>query len=101
LNTYSESIPSSINRIEDVVAGVLGFVEKSNGGLEESIKFDLKVVLNELVLNAVKHGNREDETKFVKVYADIENGEVCITVQDEGRGFDYESLLSGDYDNGC
>lgn len=101
MNSYNESIPSSINRIEDVVEGVLDFVEKSGGVSEDSIKFDLKVILNELLLNAVRHGNKEDTAKFVKVTADIANDEVRLTVQDEGGGFDFESLLNGQYDDFC
>src|ERR1700751_3737903 len=55
---------------------------------------DIEMALHEALANAVLHGNGEDSSKSVYVtcrcYMD---GEVAITVRDEGRGFDPSVLV--------
>jgi serine/threonine-protein kinase RsbW len=88
LYIYNEIMPSSIKRIGGIVVGVLSFIQDSYGELSDSNIFDLKVILNEMVLNAVKHGNNGDETKLVKISAEIrENDLICFTIEDEGKGY--------------
>jgi serine/threonine-protein kinase RsbW len=56
---------------------------------------DIEVALHEALVNAVVHGNDENSCKRVYVtcrcYMD---GEVSITVRDQGKGFDSSSLLN-------
>jgi len=69
--------------------------------------FDLRVILNEVLINAIMHGNHEDASKNVKIDAGItENGDVFLIIEDEGAGYDYseicsrnESLSEADYMN--
>jgi serine/threonine-protein kinase RsbW len=48
--------------------------------------------LNEVVINAIVHGNKLDPSKKVIVNADIEGKRIIWTVTDEGAGFDYNNL---------
>jgi len=53
---------------------------------------EFKIVLRELLINAVEHGNKNDVNK--KVICSIEylgNMRFKITVEDEGQGFNYRS----------
>lgn len=50
--------------------------------------FAIKLALEEAMINAIKHGNRLDPTKSVKVTAKVTHDQVEITVEDEGDGFD-------------
>ena len=96
LDIYNKCIPSCINRIGDTVVEIIESIEKSYGPVDECTLFDLRVILNEVVLNAVKHGNREDENKLVKVHAGINSrGYALIVVEDEGNGYDYGCLCRG------
>lgn len=96
LDIYNKCIPSCINRIGEMVADILESIEKSYGQVDECALFDLRVVLNEILLNAIKHGNRGDETKLVKVYTGITSeGYALIAVEDEGSGYDYGCICSG------
>jgi serine/threonine-protein kinase RsbW len=56
-------------------------------------EIDIETALREALANAVVHGNRENPSKHVCVecrcYAD---GEVSITVHDEGQGFDTNAV---------
>ena len=39
-------------------------------------------------MNAIKHGNREDERKVVRVESDVSPARTEIVIEDEGPGFD-------------
>ena len=46
----------------------------------------------EAVNNAIIHGNKTDNTKFVKVGFNMDNSNLAITVEDEGNGFNPNSI---------
>ncbi len=62
--------------------GVLIKVEQSN----------LFVALDEAFVNAVKHGNRNDTTKLLRITAELSAHEAIFTVEDEGAGFDVREI---------
>lgn len=95
IKTFDGSIVSSINSVGIAVSDIIGNIKAKFGPLEECTQFELTVVLNELVLNAVRHGNKEDESKRVKISAGVtNNGFACLIVEDEGGGYDYDCLCS-------
>ena len=87
---YSTCVPSSITFIGTVVRELLDRLKSSYSDISECTLFELKVILNEVLVNAVKHGNKEDEKKQVKIEAGISrNGMMYIIVEDEGCGYDF------------
>lgn len=82
----SIAIPSDQEFLPDVdifIEGILrGF------GAEESIVADIAISVSELVNNAILHGNKSTLEKAVTVTISKANGEVAITVADQGGGFD-------------
>ena len=65
-------------------------------GLDEDSLHWVSVAVRECVVNAIKHGNRNDESKrvvveFSPVPAD-DPEELVIRVEDEGEGFDPEEI---------
>ncbi|MGK7371148.1 MAG: ATP-binding protein, partial [Candidatus Halalkalibacterium sp. M3_1C_030] len=48
----------------------------------------IMLTLSEAVTNAIVHGNKENPEKQVKVRSELSDGELAITVKDEGAGFD-------------
>lgn len=90
LGFYSSFVPSTINSIRIVVEELISSLQRKCGVLDESILFELKVILNELLINAIRHGNMEDESKGVKINAGIgAHGKLYIIIEDEGCGYDY------------
>lgn len=88
-------MPSNINNIGIVVEGLLNRLQDTCGLLNDTILFDLKVILNELLINAILHGNRENESKSVRISADIaDKSELYIIIEDEGCGYDFSKLCS-------
>ena len=53
---------------------------------------NLFVALDEAFVNAVKHGNKFDVAKLVRISADISQSEARFTIEDEGEGFDVNSI---------
>jgi serine/threonine-protein kinase RsbW len=45
------------------------------------------VSVMEAVNNAIIHGNKSDETKFVDIVFILENNNLKVTVEDQGKGF--------------
>lgn len=57
-------------------------------GFDEDATHYMSVALRESVVNAIKHGNRQDETKRVRIEFLLQPRALEITVADEGCGFD-------------
>jgi serine/threonine-protein kinase RsbW len=56
--------------------------------VDDDARHWIEMAMREAVANAIKHGNKQDPTKHVEVGLSVENGEIVLTVADEGRGFD-------------
>jgi serine/threonine-protein kinase RsbW len=56
-------------------------------GWSESDRFAIQLGLEEGLMNAIKHGNRGDGSKFVELTVEIATDEVYIRIVDEGCGF--------------
>ena len=53
---------------------------------------NLFIALDEAFVNAVKHGNRSDPTKLVRITADLSAREARFSIEDEGAGFDVKAI---------
>ena len=66
------------------------------GGMEEDAVHWIGVAVRESVINAIKHGNREDEGKLVTVEFSFtpvtDPSELIVRVVDEGEGFDPQEV---------
>ena len=56
-------------------------------GIINPERSNLFIALDEAFVNAVKHGNRQDPHKLVRITADLSAQEARFTVEDEGEGF--------------
>ncbi|MHC4063482.1 MAG: ATP-binding protein [Planctomycetota bacterium] len=56
-------------------------------GYSEDAAFAIKLALEEAMTNAVKHGNRNDDTKRIVVRYCVTPDRAVILVRDEGQGF--------------
>jgi anti-sigma regulatory factor (Ser/Thr protein kinase) len=83
LRLYS---PSEIR----TVAGILQKTERFVAGRGWENPNDLLLVLRELLLNAIVHGNKGKSEMMVKtLIEDAGEGRFRIEVEDEGEGFDF------------
>ncbi|NLY42415.1 MAG: ATP-binding protein [Clostridiaceae bacterium] len=87
--SYAVEIPADTRHIGCSVKEILCFFQM-HGVIEEDILFELKVILNELVINAVVHGNKEDKNKWVRIKAGMyAQDKVYIIVEDEGEDYSW------------
>jgi anti-sigma regulatory factor (Ser/Thr protein kinase) len=52
----------------------------------------LRSALQEMGMNAIEWGNRNDTTKLVKITCHVGSEEISVHVEDEGEGFDPRNL---------
>ncbi len=83
-------IPSVLNLMHSVLDYLVKRVEKL--GIVNPEKSNLFVALDEAFVNAVKHGNKFDATKNVRVVASVTPKEARFTIEDEGEGFDVSAI---------
>jgi anti-sigma regulatory factor (Ser/Thr protein kinase) len=81
---------SDPTRVRQIVRCLLEFA----GSLKVEDRDDLKLVLNELLFNAVIHGNNEDPGKSVQIRLESKKDFISVSIQDEGKGFDHEKVLN-------
>ena len=83
-------LPSAISLMHVVLEYLIKRVEKL--GVCKPEKTNLYVALDEAFVNAVKHGNKFDPDKLVRITADVSAAEARFTIEDEGEGFDVNSI---------
>ena len=81
---------SCLHKARDVENQILAACEKHHFG--EADLFALKLALEEALVNAVKHGNKLDPAKEVKVHYRVCDQRVDITIEDQGEGFNPAEL---------
>jgi serine/threonine-protein kinase RsbW len=66
--------------------------EVERAGFDADSQFAIKLALEEALINAIKHGNKLDKGKHVRVEWQISPAAVEITIEDEGPGFDRKKV---------
>ena len=88
-----QSIPSRVAAISQFADQLMRFVLKFRSA--DGSEIDIEMALREALANAVIHGNGENSYK--RVYVECRcymDGEVSITVRDEGPGFNSEEVAN-------
>ena len=55
-------------------------------------KSNLFIALDEAFVNAIKHGNKFDANKIVRISAEVSPIEARFTIEDEGEGFNVSEI---------
>ncbi len=78
-------IPSDYARMREVQAAIMDAVHAHQFD-EESI-FAIRLALEETIINAIKHGNKNDRAKTVTVDCTVTDTLFAVEVLDQGEGF--------------
>lgn len=81
--TYKNKIFGDIDDITDVVSEILRHISASTS---ENTCFDIRLILNELLINCHEHGNKKSREKAIDLYFNMNAKEIKIIVKDEGAG---------------
>ena len=81
----NETIASDLEAAERIQNRIIGLLET----LEFSARdvFGMRLALEEAIVNAIKHGNRMDPSKSVKVLCEADASRAVVIIEDEGPGF--------------
>jgi serine/threonine-protein kinase RsbW len=83
-------IDSDLTQGREVQRQILDKIESA--GYSGGSFFAVNLALEEALVNAIKHGNRLDPNKKVRIEARINPKKVEILIEDEGPGFDRSSV---------
>ncbi len=78
---------ADVGRIQNVVADAL-----RTHGYDESAIFAIRLALEEAIVNGFRHGNKGDPGKAVHFSCRIDAEAAHFDVQDEGPGFDPDTV---------
>lgn len=83
-----------IPSIRENVSIVESFIENAGDKVKitENVYGNVLVSVTEAVNNAIVHGNKEDKNKKVKIKLLKNKKSVRFVIEDEGVGFDFDSL---------
>lgn len=83
------TLPSDLDMISPLADQLMQFASRFRKG----DNFEIELALREAISNAIVHGNQEDPQKRVQVSLGCAtDGEVSLTVQDEGQGFEANAV---------
>lgn len=70
------------------------FIDKicESKSLTEDVYGNVLIAVTEAVNNAIIHGNCFQVDKKVKISVSDLNNQICFTIIDEGKGFDFDNL---------
>ena len=84
---YYGSVCSDLHTVKDfldeLILKLTGIINN------KEIIFDIKLILNELVINGAMHGNNCINTKCVSLSLEVVDNRIRIEVKDEGTGIDF------------
>lgn len=81
-----QELPSSLSAYHEFVQDLLERLQQL--GWSREILFGVHMALEESISNAIRHGNKEDDSKKVRVWCELDPKRFWAKVCDEGEGYD-------------
>jgi serine/threonine-protein kinase RsbW len=88
---FSKEIPSDLSLVPQLLSDTFKEIKKIPLG--DKVLHDIKLSLQEALVNAIKHGSRLDRTLSVRLDVEGRQDSLVMTVTDKGEGFDTARLL--------
>jgi len=83
-------INSDKGEINNFVQGILK--ELRTAKVDKHAIFDVRLCLEEALVNAASHGNKNDTSLPIKISYSLSEDQFKISIEDNGSGFDYKNL---------
>ena len=88
--TRAWRLPSDLSHVRKASEEVLRFFKPL--GLNEGVRFDVRLCFEEALINAMKHGNGLKTNVSVLLETGYDDKKLWIKLEDQGRGFDVRGL---------
>lgn len=85
---YQGFVCSDIDEIDCFAKDIIETLKKYID--DEDDIFQIRLIINELLINAALHGNHCEIDKYVEISIRVYEDRVLIRVKDEGGGIDYD-----------
>lgn len=83
-------VKSDLSEVPKISRKVLSFLKPLD--LSEAFLFDVRLCLEEALINAIKYGNQLKKELKVLLTLEVDKKEVKISLEDQGEGFDPKAL---------
>ena len=83
-------VVSDLANVQKTSEEVLSFLKPLS--ISESVQFDIRLCLEEALINAMKYGNALSKDLLVDLEVEATESEVRLLVQDQGPGFNVKKL---------
>ncbi len=90
IQEWEEVIPSDTAAGQSVQERIIQLLESLS--FDERDVFGVRLAIEEALVNAIKHGNRMDPTKTVRITCQVARHKVRIEIEDQGEGFQPEEV---------
>lgn len=88
-------VHSDIKCVKKLIDEVLRNIKEK---IDQDVFFNTKLILYELMINSVIHGNCDDLNKMINIKMYINRTRIIIEVSDEGNGICYSHKKCGEFD---
>lgn len=83
-------IPNDTEAAREVQERIVGLLEQNAWPMRDC--FGVRLSLEEAMVNAIKHGNRMEPDKKVRIVCELTEDEITIVIEDQGEGFELEEV---------
>jgi len=92
---YEGKFPTSKNLKNNIITLIKDKLSQIEGKLCINL-FDLNLILDEAIVNAMEHGNKWDPAKNILIKISLKQKKIQIEIEDEGQGFDHNQKIASD-----
>ena len=83
-------IPNDTEAAREVQERIVGLLEQNAWPMRDC--FGVRLSLEEAMVNAIKHGNRMERDKKVRIVCELTEDEITVVIEDQGSGFKLEEV---------
>ena len=80
---FQFNVLSNLDKCKLAISNSITLINNSFNNLKEDELYELKLIFNELIINALKHGNKNNEEKNINVLIKINKNIVYGKISDE------------------
>lgn len=96
---YNATVCSDLEIIKNFIEVILNKINPIVKN--EDTMFDIRLILNELIINGVMHGNDCSALKCIKLLLEVKENKLKIEVEDEGKGVNFDIMSYDPNDLKC
>lgn len=89
---FEVTFTSDIKNVNKIVRCAQSCISEIIPSIEGEELLEIRLILSELMFNAIIHGNKNNTEKTVKLKIEIVGNTINAVISDEGEGFDFSRL---------